>query len=197
MWGEFEIKNDGILYKMSEKDPQGSIIFSNCNDMHYQGKIVESLHNTIIWGHLGTDETYEVIKRKCYWPGMANDVKHWCQSCDFCARRKPGPGFGRSPLQSSLLQSTRPLDRIAIDILGGLPKTNNGNEYIIVVGDYFSKWKEPYAVSDHTAYTVADKLATEFFSRFGIPNQIHTDQGGEFESQLFSELCKLLGIEKN
>jgi hypothetical protein len=89
------------------------------------------------------------------------------------------------------------LDRIAIDIIGGLPKTNNGNEYIIVVGDYFSKWKEAYAVSDHTAYTVADKLATEFFSRFGTPNQINTYQGREFESQLFSELCNLLGIEKN
>ena len=51
-------------------------------------------------------------------------------------------------------------------------------------------------MSDHTALTVADKLATEFISRFGVPNQIHTDQGREFESELFSELCKLLGIEK-
>ena len=63
------------------------------------------------------------------------------------------------------------------------------------MGDYFSKWKEAYADSDHTAYTVADKLATEFITRFGIPNQIHTDQGREFESELFSELCKLLGIK--
>lgn len=46
--------------------------------------------------------------------------------------------------------------------MGGLPKTNNENEYIIVAGDYFSKWKEAYAISDHTALAVADKLATEF-----------------------------------
>ena len=62
------------------------------------------------------------------------------------------------------------------------------------MGDYFSKWKEAYAVSDHTAYTVADKLATEFITRFGIPNQIHTYQGGEFESELFSELDELVEI---
>lgn len=80
--------------------------------------------------------------------------------------------------------------------MGGLHKTNNGNEYIIVVGDYFSKWKEAYAVSDHTALTVADKLATEFITHYGVPNQIRTDQGRKFESELFSELCRLLGIEK-
>ena len=56
--------------------------------------------------------------------------------------------------------------------------------------------EEAYAVSDHTTYTVADKLATEFITRYGIPNQIHTYQGGEFESELFSELCKLWGIKK-
>ena len=43
-----------------------------------------------------------------------------------------------------------------------------------------------YAVSDYTTYTVANKLATEFITRFGIPNQIYTDQGREFESELFS-----------
>ena len=59
-------------------------------------------------------------------------------------------------------------------------KSKNGNEYIIIVGDFFSKWKEAYAVSDHTAYTVAVNLATEFIERFGIPNKIHTDQGREF-----------------
>ena len=64
------------------------------------------------------------------------------------------------------------------------------------MGNYLSNWKEAYAVSDHTAYTVADKLATDFITRFGIPNQIHNDQGREFKSELFSELCKLLGIEK-
>ena len=58
----------------------------------------------------------EIKLRRFYWPGMANDVKLWCQSSDFCARRKPGPGFIKLPFHSFLLQSTRPYDRIAIDI---------------------------------------------------------------------------------
>ena len=74
-----------------------------------------------------------------------------------------------------------PLDRIGIDILGPLPRTSKGNEYIIVLCDYFSKWAEAYAVPNHTALTVADKIVNEFICRFGIPKQIHSDQGREFE----------------
>ena len=62
--------------------------------------------------------------------------------------------------------------------------------------DYFSKWVESFAVVNHTALSVADKLVTEVFCRFGLPTQIHSDQGREFESELFAGVCKLLGIEK-
>ena len=73
---------------------------------------MESLHNTGISGKLGRHKTYETVRRKFHWLEMANfNVNHVI----FSARRKPGPGFGKSPLHSSLLQSTRPLDRIAID----------------------------------------------------------------------------------
>ena len=43
---------------------------------------------------------------------------------------------------------------------------------------------------------MADKLVSEVFSRFCCPQQIHTDQGREFQSNLFSTLCKMFGIEK-
>ena len=49
---------------------------------------------------------------------------------------------------------------------------------------------------NHTAATVADKLVQEVFLRFGFPAQIHSDQGREFESDLFKAMCDLLGIEK-
>ncbi len=72
--------------------------------------------------------------------------------------------------------------------------TDNGNTYIMVVGDYFSKWTEAYAIPDHTAQTVADKLITELICRFGCPYYLHTDQGREFESNLFRALCEKLAF---
>ena len=49
---------------------------------------------------------------------------------------------------------------------------------------------------DQEASTVADVLVQGFISRFGIPSQIHSDQGPQFESHLFKSLCGLLGVEK-
>lgn len=89
-----------------------------------------------------------------------------------------------------------PLERVAVDILGPLPMTEKGNEYIMVVCDYFSKWTESYAIPNHRARTVAEVLIEQFVSRFGVPLQLHSDQGREFESGLIEELCKLLQINK-
>lgn len=89
-----------------------------------------------------------------------------------------------------------PLDVIALDIVGPLKETGNQNSFILVLGDYFTKWKEAYAIPDHTALTVADKIVTEFICRFGTPKQLHSDQGREFESHLFKHICQLLGIDK-
>jgi hypothetical protein len=64
-------------------------------------------------------------------------------------------------------------------------------EYIIVTGVYFTKWQEAFAVPNHTALTVADKLVPEVFCRLGCPIQIHSDQGREFESDLFKAACDI------
>ena len=77
------------------------------------------------------------------------------------------------------------MERIAIDIMGPLPVAQDGDKYIIVVADYFTKWTEAYAIPDQTAETVAAVLVEEFICRFGTPVQIHTDQGRNFESNLF------------
>ena len=66
--------------------------------------------------------------------------------------------------------------------------------YVLIIGDYFTKWVEAYPMSDMKATTVA-KCLYDFICRFGAPD-MHTNQGRNFESALISELCKLLGITK-
>ena len=83
-----------------------------------------------------------------------------------------------------------------MDILGPLPRTPRGNCYVLVISDNFTKWTESYALADQTATTIAEKIVSEFVSRFGVPRQIHSDQGTNFESNVMAEICKLLGIEK-
>ena len=88
------------------------------------------------------------------------------------------------------------MQRVTLDILGPLPETERGNKYILVIGDYFSKWVEAYPVPDEKAETVAQKLVTEFACRFGVPLELHSDQGRNFESRVFAEMCEILGIKK-
>lgn len=89
-----------------------------------------------------------------------------------------------------------PFEKIALDISGPYPESNKGKKYILVVMDYFTKWVEAYAIPNQEATTVADVLIGEFISRFGVPLELHSDQGRNFESELFRNLCERLGIRK-
>jgi transglutaminase/protease-like cytokinesis protein 3 len=91
-----------------------------------------------------------------------------------------------------------PWERMAIDILGPLPRTDNGNTctYIMVVGDYFTKWMEAIPIPDAEAKTVADKFVERIVSIFGVSLQIHSDQGSNYESKVFKEMCIILSIHK-
>lgn len=192
LWESLIVNNHMLYYKWILPDNRETLLLVAPRQIRSQ--IFHELHDNRIAGHLGRERTIKSVKRRVYWPGMSSDIKRWCKECDICARAKAGPGFGKSPLQQSITGA--PLDRVGIDIVGPLPRTSNGNEYIIVLCDYFSKWTEAWAVPDHTALTVGDKVVTEFFCRFGFPKQIHSDQGREFESELFSVLCEKVGIDK-
>eukprot|EP00731_Ephydatia_muelleri_P033694 Em0035g31a len=100
-------------------------------------------------------------------------------SVSYHFRRKPPPAKLRAPLQ--LDPAVRPLQRVAMDIMGPLPETSRGNKYILVIADYFTKWSEAYPIPNMEAITVAKCLVNEFICRFGVPEQLHSDQGRNFE----------------
>ena len=61
---------------------------------------------------------------------------------------------------------------------------------------YFTKWVDAIPMKTQEASYVATKLVNRFISIFGVPMQLHTDLGSNFESKVFKEVCKLLGIDK-
>ena len=88
------------------------------------------------------------------------------------------------------------MERVAVDVEGPLPRSDCGNHYVLTAIDYFSKWPEAHAIPDQEAETVADALLEGMFSRFGVPETLHSDQGRNFESRVFSAMCERLGIHK-
>ena len=95
-----------------------------------------------------------------------------------------------APLQFQLVD--QPMQRVAIDILGPLLETDHGNKYILVITSLNGKRPTPCL----TWITVARIFVNEFTCQFGVPEQLHTDQGRNFESALLKEICKLLGITR-
>ena len=118
----------------------------------------------------------------------SRDRCHDCGAKKVCGRKR------RSTLKQYLVGA--PMERLAMDILGPLPQTPRGNRFVLVVTDYFSKRMELYAIPNQEATTVAEKLVSEFVCRFGVPRELHSDQGTNFESKVMAEVCKLLDIEK-
>ena len=74
---------------------------------------------------------------------------------------------------------------VAIDIVGPLPERDAGNSYILVVGDYFTHRMEAFLIPNQEVITVARTLVDRYFCRFGIPEQLHSDQEMQFEIDLF------------
>ena len=78
---------------------------------------------------------------------------------------------------------------VAVDILGPLPESPSKNRYVLVAMDYFTRWAEAYAIPNQEVITIATKLVNEMFLGFSVPEQLHSDQGHQFESRLINLLC--------
>eukprot|EP00731_Ephydatia_muelleri_P007838 Em0004g176a len=186
----------GVLYRCWEDIPGGG------TGRHLQlvlpaklvNGVLEGLHNTLVGGHMGERKTLEKVRARFYWPGQRKEIEQWCRNCNVCLSRKSPSHKARAPMEIS--QTLRPMQRVAMDILGPLPETLRGNKYILVVGEYFTKWKEAFPLKDTEALTIAKVFVNEFVCRFGVPDSLHTDQGRNFEAKVLKEVCQLLGVKK-
>ena len=79
------------------------------------------------------------------------------------------------------------MERVHLDFLGPLPTTKNNNSYVLMMVDQFTKWVECIPLPSQTAEATAQAVVDQFFVRFGIPFQIFTDRGSNFESNLFKQ----------
>ena len=122
---------------------------------------------------------------------MAGDAERYCRQCTQCQECKV-PAPIRAPLTS--VPIGKPWQVIAVDILE-VPVSYHNNRYLLVIQDYFTKWAEAIPLCDQTALSIATALVN-LFSRFGIPDVVHSDQGRNFKSTLLKQTLEAFGTTK-
>ena len=192
-WKSLVLKN-GLLYRRWENTAGDGITLQLVLPKPLQRQAFKQLHEAPTAGHLGINKTIGRIQQRFYWCNYSEDIRRWCTSCDLCASRKGPQRKNRAPMGQ--YNVGLPMERIALDILGPLPLSESGNQYLLIIADYFTKWPEAYPLPNQEATTVAKVLVNEMICRFGVPLEIHSDQGRNFESALFQEMCRLLGMTK-
>ncbi|UYV68187.1 K02A2.6-like [Cordylochernes scorpioides] len=156
--------------------------------------VLREVHSGASGSHFGVTKTLRKVRERFYWVYCREDVENWCRRCTTCAASKGPQTRSRGKMREYNVGA--PFERIAIDVAGPFPVTEDGNKYLLVAMDYFTKWPEVYAIPNQEAATVARVLVDNLICRFGVPLELHSDQGRNFESKIFRELCQVLGIWK-
>ncbi|CAF3358581.1 unnamed protein product [Rotaria socialis] len=159
-------------------------------------KIVELLslaHDHATAAHLGRRKTLYRLSNRFYWPHMRRDVEAYVRSCKLCQQFKAStqkPGGLMRPIVVN-----EPWNTVGIDLTGPLPKTRRGNSFILVVIDYFTKWIELFPLANTKAKTIAQVFVDEVLCRFGFPVRVISDNGVQFLSNIFTNVCLALDIK--
>lgn len=156
--------------------------------------VLKELHNGSSGGHFGINKTISKIREHFYWLELRRDVEDFVKTCTQCESVK-GPHRKTKALMQKYVVGS-PHERIAVDVAGPFPVSKSGNKYILVVIDYFTKWVEVYPIPNQEAVTVAKVMVNNWVSRFGVPLELHSDQGRNFESAVFQEMCSTMSIKK-
>ena len=168
-WDSIRLK-DGIIYRLWESPVGDRVVWQIVLPKMLQREVFQQLHSSPTAGHLGITKTLSRVRERFYWARNHRDIQDWCRSCDLCASKKGPQRRSRAPM--SQYNVGAPMERLALDVLGPLPITDNGNKYLLIVADYFTKWPEAYPLPNQEATTVANVRVKEFICRFGVPMEI-------------------------
>lgn len=195
-WSQWERLKiiDGVLYREWHDTEGDSVRLQLVLPEAWREEVMNLLHDNICAGHLGIHRTIARIRARFYWVGYKQDIINKCNTCPVCQAQKMSTKPTKAPLKPFIVGV--PMERIQMDLIGPLPESYSGNKYALSLTCCFTKWIESFPLKSITAKTVASTLVDQFVCRFGVPREIHTDQGRQFESELFKELCELLDINK-
>ena len=185
---DYVIDERGLVTRVSPVDGSRQLFIPK----PHRARALHLAHHTPVAGHPGVSRQYYTMRRSMYWPAMITDIRACCARCDACARERVKLRTHQAPLK--LFPASAPLEYVAVDILGPLPRANSGHRFILVMTDRFSKLTRAIAMRTCTGLTVSKAFLEYWVFAYGAPTQLLTDNGSQFASDLFTFTCSHLGV---
>ena len=137
-------------------------------------RVLRLAHYHVLAVHPGQTRLHNRLRRVYYWPQMAADCATTVRECNSCAKNRVRLMKQANPMK--LFPATRPLETVAIDILGPLPKSKSGHRFILVITDRFTKLTQVIPLKRIKAYDVAVALVDEWIFKYDPPKVLVLDQ---------------------
>ena len=157
-------------------------------------QVYHYVHQHPTAGHFGQNATAVKAAERFFWPGMVGDVHRFVAECADCLTK-----IRTVKLKNTVHHPTitgYPGERLHVDLVGPLPETPQGHKYLLTCQDAFTRFAWAYPIKNKEAATTAKVLLDKFICNYGCPEGIHSDQGGEFKNELWTEICDRLRIKK-
>ncbi|XP_031120385.1 uncharacterized protein LOC116023521 [Ipomoea triloba] len=180
---------DDRLYKRSYGGPLLRCLTSD------EAKVVmEEVHEGICSAHQGPRTlAQKIILMGYYWPSINLDCEQYVRRCATCQEFHKLPGRPATYYQP--VSEVIPFARWGVDLIGAFPMAAGRKKYVIVAIDYFTKWVEAKALATITSQQCQKFLWKNVITRFGVPVQLITDNGTQFDSRPFKNFMAHLGIK--
>jgi RNase H-like domain found in reverse transcriptase/Reverse transcriptase (RNA-dependent DNA polymerase)/Integrase zinc binding domain/Integrase core domain/Chromo (CHRromatin Organisation MOdifier) domain/Retroviral aspartyl protease len=188
--GLFDTDDRGLLIRIAPIDGVHQIVVPAA----LVPRLLHLEHYPRAVGHPGVTRMARTIRRSYFWPRMAEDILETVRQCPVCSK-------GRITLTRhtnflELFPAKAPLESVAMDILGPLPKTRHGNRFLLVIADRYSKLTRTVPLRTTTALVVAQAFCDHWVFVYGPPVSLLTDNGPQFTAKFFQAVCAELGIKK-
>ena len=131
--------------------------------------------------HLGIEGCLRRARESVYWPNMNAEVKDFIEKCETCNKYEMGQQ--KETLHSHEVPS-RPWQKVGTDLFSFEDK-----EYLVTVDYYSNFWEVDYLANSTSSMAVIKKLKAHF-ARFGIPDQVVSDNGRQYSSSEFAAFAK-------
>ena len=196
-WTYMDNESREIFQKAFDKEDDLRIV----DDLVYKGEslyvpqtkrfdIIHGVHNSNLNAHPGVSATVSKLKENYWWPNMNQAVDEVIKKCMTCLTQKPNREKPAGLMRS--FEIYQPGEQIAIDLIEKITESVNGNSYIIVAIDMFTRFVDAKAVPDKGAPTFTQFLI-EYCGRYGVPQTILTDQSTTFCNEFTSQVLKVFG----